>query len=268
MKRREFLKRVALFTLASSISPTLSANNLSFDSRYFEKIENFDKVYDDDIFIDNSKMGLLNSITQKLDLLQNTIGHSNFSLISFDEAIKYIKNSPKIEPLTKEELSFCEEIFYFDAKKYGFLGQKPLINLTDKINEKEIIKIPNTGQYLFRGAAENLYQKIKKEIGDTLILTSGIRGITKQFHLFFKKSLESNGNFSLTSRCLAPPGYSFHGIGDFDVGKNGLGVKNFTIEFAKTDEYKKLIELGYVNIRYYQKNLLGVQFEPWHIKVV
>jgi D-alanyl-D-alanine carboxypeptidase len=28
-----------------------------------------------------------------------------------------------------------------------------------------------------------------------------------------------------------------------------------------------LVELGYINMRYPEDNLLGVRYEPWHIKV-
>ena len=78
-------------------------------------------------------------------------------------------------------------------------------------------------------------------------------------HLFLRKASKYQGNLSLASRSLAPPGYSFHGIGDFDVGNIHLGVKNFTNAFAKTDEYKKLIDLGYIDIRYPMDNELGVR---------
>ena len=85
--------------------------------------------------------------------------------------------------------------------------------------------------------------------------------------LFLNKVVRSNGNLSLASRSLAPPGYSYHGIGDFDVGQIGLGSDNFTERFTTTSVYKRLNEQGYVKIRYPLDNLLGVRFEPWHIKV-
>jgi D-alanyl-D-alanine carboxypeptidase len=81
------------------------------------------------------------------------------------------------------------------------------------------------------------------------------------------KARKNNGNLSIASRSLAPPGYSFHGNGDFDVGQVGFGAANFTERFANTEVYKKLNELGYLKLRYPQKNLMGVRFEPWHIKV-
>ena len=112
-----------------------------------------------------------------------------------------------------------------------------------------------------------LYTKIKNEIGDNLVLTSGVRSVVKQMHLFLSKASKYEGNLSLASRSLAPPGYSFHGIGDFDVGHIKLGARNFTDAFAETDEFKKLIDLGYIDIRYPKDNKLGVRFEPWHIKV-
>ena len=67
---------------------------------------------------------------------------------------------------------------------------------------------------------------------------------------------------------VPPPGHSYHAVGDFDVGKKGFGSRNFSEAFAQTDEFKRLIDLGYLDIRYPQKNPFGVRYEPWHIKVV
>ena len=57
-------------------------------------------------------------------------------------------------------------------------------------------------------------------------------------------------------------------MGDFDIGKAGFGRKNFTQAFADTDEFRKLVDLGYVDIGYPRGNMFGVRYEPWHIKVV
>ena len=54
---------------------------------------------------------------------------------------------------------------------------------------------------------------------------------------------------------------------DFDVGKYGLGEQNFTANFSSTEEFQRLIRLGYVDIRYTDDNRFGVRFEPWHIKL-
>ena len=51
-------------------------------------------------------------------------------------------------------------------------------------------------------------------------------------------------------------------------GKIGFGKRNFTADFSNTEEFKRLTDLGYVNIRYPENNPFGVRYEPWHIKVV
>jgi LAS superfamily LD-carboxypeptidase LdcB len=112
-----------------------------------------------------------------------------------------------------------------------------------------------------------MYEKLRKRVGDQLYLTSGIRGVVKQFLLFLDKAHNNNGNLSLASRSLAPPGYSYHGIADFDVGQTGFGALNFTGKFTTTEVFKKLEDMDYVTIRYPKDNLKGVRFEPWHIKV-
>ena len=112
-----------------------------------------------------------------------------------------------------------------------------------------------------------MYRKLQSDLSGKVVLTSGIRNIVKQTHLFLAKTIQSEGNLSRASRSLAPPGHSFHGIGDFDVGKIGFGSRNFTEQFAQTEEFSRLVELGYINMRYPEGNLLGVRYEPWHIKV-
>ena len=43
--------------------------------------------------------------------------------------------------------------------------------------------------------------------------------------------------------------------------------KNFIEAFSSTDEFKKLVDLD-MSIRYPRNNMLGVRYEPWHVKVV
>jgi len=100
-----------------------------------------------------------------------------------------------------------------------------------------------------------------------VVLTSGVRSVIKQFMLFLTKAYHHDGNLSLASRSLAPPGYSYHGVGDFDVGQIGFGVDNFTARFVETDVFQRLADLGYIDLRYQQDNPWGVRFEPWHIKI-
>ena len=95
-----------------------------------------------------------------------------------------------------------------------------------------------------------------------------MRGIAKQYQLFMAKAVASAGNLSKASRSLAPPGHSYHGIGDFDVGKAGFHRHNFTAAFAETDVYQELQRLDYIGIRYTTHNREGVRYEPWHMRVV
>jgi D-alanyl-D-alanine carboxypeptidase len=189
-------------------------------------------------------------------------------LIAFDEMLYFARNYEEIGAFDPAELAFMEEIFFNDATDYGFFGEKVNPELTHRINQNEVEKIGGSGHYLLKGDSLNQYQLIHKDVGEKLLLTSGIRNVVKQMHLFLSKTRQSHGNLSKASRSLAPPGYSFHGIGDFDVGKIGLGEANFTIDFSNTEEFQRLITLGYVDIRYTDTNRCGVRYEPWHIKII
>jgi len=235
---------------------------------YLEKIRNFDGDFAGDVYLSEINQLLLQPTIERLERVQRFIGHGNFNLIAFDEMLYFARNYEEIGEFDPAELAFMEEIFFNDATDYGFFGEKVNPALTHRINQNEVEKIGGSGHYLLKGDSLNQYQLIHKDVGEKLLLTSGIRNVVKQMHLFLSKTRQSNGNLSKASRSLAPPGYSFHGIGDFDVGKIGLGEANFTIDFSNTEEFQRLITLGYVDIRYTDTNRYGVRYEPWHIKII
>ena len=282
MRRRDFLKAVTAGVLLSGVDPfsfvsaaqlfppprPLSQSDLdSHIKDYLHKMENFDAPHSGDVILDKKQLPLLNACVSRLKRLQDMAGHGNFTILSFDDALAIARRYSEVGDFTKEELDFLESIFYSDSAIYGFWGEKPIDKITTRIKEKEVISIPETGNYLYKGAPQEMYEALKKKVGDKLYLTSGIRGVVKQFLLFLDKADSNNGNLSLASRSLAPPGYSYHGIADFDVGQVGYGALNFTSRFTNTEVFKKLEDLEYVSIRYPRNNLKGVRFEPWHIKV-
>lgn len=280
MQRRTFIKNAALsslliFSPCISIAEILDQTRSKIPDQEYEsyikdrlvKKKLYDQNYADDIILDEKFLSVLKLVCQRLTKIQSLAGYGNFCLLNFDEAIQIAKNYPKIGLFTKQELDFMEMIFYSKGKDYGFMGDKPITKITGKINKKEVKKISGTGNYLYQGKPLERYYKIQNEIGNDVILTSGVRSVVKQFLLFLNKTKSSNGNLSMASRSLAPPGYSFHGIGDFDVGKKGYGIHNFTEKFTQTTVYQRLSDLGYVKFRYEQDNQLGVRFEPWHIEV-
>jgi D-alanyl-D-alanine carboxypeptidase len=280
MQRREIFKGFALalgvmatrplaasFTEENSGDGTQPPMDPNTQKRMQEKIENFDTDFPDDIYLTPEKFKLLKQVQSRLGRAQDAIGFARFNLISFDELLKSAANMSQIGLFTAEEMTFIEEIFFYDARKYGFYGEKVTDKLTARFDEKDTVKIAGSGHYIFKGRPQALYQEIVRDVGSDIVLTSGIRSVVKQLHLFLSKAIACQGNLSRASRSLAPPGHSYHGISDFDVGKLGWGYRNFTDHFAKSDVFKRLIDLGYVDIRYTPNNSYGVRFEPWHIKV-
>ncbi len=221
-----------------------------------------------DIVITDDEIRIFKKTLARFSRLQKYIGYGNFNVIGWDQSLRFARNYEQIGKFSRAELEFIEKLFAIDANSLGFYGDKVVSRLSSSIVKKDIRKIPGTGHYLFRGDAFDTYLRIRKDMGDSVVLTSGIRSVVKQIYLFLNKAAEVDGNLSLASYSLAPPGHSYHAIGDFDVGKRNFGAKNFTEEFAKTDEFKRLSDLGYLVIRYPQNNSFGVRYEPWHIKVV
>lgn len=234
---------------------------------YLYKVRNPDIVFTDDVYLDTGEQQLLVMVLQRLERLRGHVGDGNFTTLSFDEALSIANRQVSVGQFSEQELAFMEMIYGRDAKDYGFYGAKQVTSLTQRIMPSATIKIPNSGNYLFKGESFEKYGKIRTALGEEVVLTSGIRGIVKQFYLFLNKSHRHGGNLSLASRSLAPPGYSYHGIGDFDIGQKGFGKQNFTEQFESTPVYRFLTERGYIDNRYWRDNLLGVRYEPWHIKL-
>lgn len=280
MKRREFLRILGAVLVTGGFNTTAIAtirpcyhpsSPESIDSHirdYLYKMRQFDRPFVGDVYLEGRELDLLASARSRLRRIQRIVGHGNFYLLSFDEALLYARNYSRIGHFPPDELEFLERIFHEDGARYGFRGQKPLADLTYRIRRRDVVKIRGTGNYLYRGRPQETFARIKQDLGDKVILTSGVRSVIKQFMLFLDKAHRSRGNLSLASRSLAPPGYSYHGVGDFDVGQAGFGSANFSSRFADTPVFKELQDRGYIRLRYPKGNLLGVRFEPWHIKVM
>lgn len=275
MNRRKFLQAAAAGAAMLKAPGLCAAEKLS-DTRlvdgsvkdYLYRVRNPDMHHAGDVVTGAQARAALKSINERLLNVRRVVGFGNFNVLSFDDMLKYSRRFPKIGSFSRGELDLLEALFYEDASRYGFYGEKPLAEITQRIDRRDVVKVPRSGHFLFAGEPLQLYDKVCQQVGGRLILTSGVRSVVKQMQLFVAKADRSDGNLSLASRSLAPPGYSFHGIGDFDVGVRGWGARNFTNEFATTDEFKRLLDLGFIDIRYPKDNRLGVRFEPWHIKVV
>lgn len=280
MKRRDFLKTVSAGIIAGGLAPAGALAKISkipspavlencddYVRDYLQKMQYFNKPHKGDVYLDRKGYSLLGSSVKRFKRLQKTVGHANFHLLNFDDAIRFSRNYSRVGKFPKAELHFLEMIFYDDPALYGFFGEKPVKDLTARIRRREVVKVPHTGNYLYKGLPLKTYKKIRRDVGDQVILTSGVRSVIKQFLLFLNKAYSNKGNLSLASRSLAPPGYSFHGVSDFDVGQVGFGVANFTERFMSTPVYRKLKDFGYLKLRYPRENMFGVRFEPWHIKV-
>ncbi|MFY0666121.1 MAG: M15 family metallopeptidase [Natronospirillum sp.] len=237
------------------------------DDEYLERVRRFDDNFENDIWLTEQETQIMLSASARLERVRGWVGFGNFNILTWDDMLRFARTVPTIGEFTAQELAFMEGLFYRDASELGFFGERTTNQLTVQIREQDVVRVPRSGHFLYRGESSELYDRLVRDIGDTLILTSGVRNMAKQFDLFLAKAMQTEGNISRASRSLAPPGYSFHALGDFDVGKVGLGLGNFSAEFAATREFRKLQEMGYTKIRYTVDNRFGVRFEPWHVRV-
>ncbi len=265
--RRSFLKHIAVLPF---LAPMASADMLelilsSSDSECHASVSEMPML---PIFLSPSELRIAKGLHGRLRRIQSTVGYGNFNVLGLDDAISVARRYSNVGEFTVAEMTLFEQLFYFDASEYGFYGEKVILDMTSQLNTAEMFKVPRTGHFLYKGEAMVHYDRIRKSVGGSIVLTSGVRSVIKQMYLFLNKALSLEGNLSLASTSLAPAGYSYHGIGDFDVGKVGYGYRNFTRDFETTDEFKRLMDLGFVAIRYPESNPFGVRYEPWHIKVV
>jgi zinc D-Ala-D-Ala carboxypeptidase len=264
--RRTFLTLITAATAATASKLPELSGEIAYDScRSFAESVRRERR---EVILGASEFTAVTALAERIRRTRKIVGYGNFNLLGFDEMHRIGRHYSKVGMFTSDELELFESLFYQNASHYGFYGEKVLTSLTQEINKKETVKVPGTGHYLYRGTPLEMYEKIRRDVGESLVLTSGVRSVVKQMDLFLHKVIRSRGNLSVASRSLAPAGYSFHGIGDFDVGKVGYGYRNFTSAFAQTDEFKRLIDSGYIQIRYPKGNPFGVRYEPWHIKVV
>jgi len=221
-----------------------------------------------DIYLNRDEFITLTNVNQRFKRLKRFVGFANFNLISFNQALYYGRNYSAIGTFTKDEIALVDRLFYENPNEYGFFGHKTCLKLDNRISKKDVTKIPRTGHYLFKGKPEKDYQNIIHDVGDTLILTSGVRNVVKQLSLYTNKIYNCGGNMTRATNSIAPPSYSYHTISDFDVGRKGWGYKNFTSDFALTNEFEKMTKLEYIGMRYTKNNRDGVRFEPWHVEVI
>ncbi len=221
-----------------------------------------------DIVLEPGQRETFESVRARLARLQRYVGFGNFNVIGWDQSLRHARNQSRVGAFTAAELDFIEDLFSTNADALGFYGDKVVTRLSATIARRDIVKIAGSGHFLFKGQPLETYRKIRHDVGESIVLTSGIRSVVKQIHLFLDKTARVDGNLSEASYSLAPPGHSYHAIGDFDVGKRGFGGRNFSTAFAETDEFRRLADLGYVAIRYPRENPFGVRYEPWHIKIV
>jgi hypothetical protein len=252
-----------IFLTLTVLSPMVTVNLMAISDNI-----NKTTIKVDDIYLTPYQLRILININQRIKRLKKYVGYANFNIISFSDSLFYARNYPAIGKFPQEEISLVEELFYENPNKYGFYGDKTCFNLNNKISKKNIKKIPHSGHFLFKGKPLENYTRLKKDIGQKLILTSGIRNTIKQLSLYCNKIETLKGNISLASHSIAPPAYSYHTTSDFDVGKRGWGYQNFTKKFAMTKEFKKIRKLNYISMRYTINNKDGVRYEPWHIKVI
>mgnify|MGYP001107036005 FL=1 len=170
-------------------SRSVSAEQLQINKAIY-----FEQDYADDIFVNAKDTVLLHSVHLRLKKLQSQVGYGNFNILNFDDALTFAKRYSAVGAFTPSELAFIEDIFSRNATDYGFYGEKVIDSLTTNIKKAHTFKVPHTGHYLFKEQSIQYYEKLRKHVGEGIILTSGIRSNVKQLHLFLAKVVRVNGN--------------------------------------------------------------------------
>ena len=162
MNRRNFL-------LLSTLSPLFAKDYIELNQ---------------DVNLHINDLKVLYTLDSRLKRLRRYIGFANFNIVSLDQALYYGRNYSAIGKFTKAELLLIEKLFYSEPNKFGFYGDKTVDNISQKISKKDIQKISHSGHFIFKGKPLEDYNRILKDVGNNLILTSGIRNVVKQLSLY------------------------------------------------------------------------------------
>jgi len=266
-KRRNFLKKLGVggIVVGSIFIPDEVFAFPLKDKKIISSLNEIPEINSVEKTLKNlEQKNTIKKIHKKFKYAIKHIGYGNFNKANFNEVNKYAK-------FDSTEQKYLEKLFYTNASVFGFYGEKVINEIDYNISRKELDYIKGTGHFLREDITPRFNEMIDKALEYNkdleIILTSGIRNIPKQMFLFLNKAKKVNYNLSLAAHSLAPPGCSFHGKCDFDVGRKGFGINNFTNKFAKTKEFEVLTKLGYLQLRYHKNNDLGVRYEPWHVKM-
>ena len=92
----------------------------------------FERDYDDDIFLQHEELGVLHSVSLRLKNLQSTVGYGNFNILNFDDALKLGKRFDAVGQFTPVELDFIERIFFPQCRRIWIFRRKSpfFINFT------------------------------------------------------------------------------------------------------------------------------------------
>jgi len=217
--------------------------------------------------LERDRLPTLANLAARLHRLRQLVGYARFNLVDLDQARKLARRYQRVGAFEADELALLEHFFHTDPAPWGFHGPRVSDDLAQRIDDSEVSKIRGSGHYLYRGAAERLFARLQCDIGEELLLTSGVRNHLKQAQLFCDRLLATDGDYAAATHWVAPPGHSYHASGDFDVGVAGLGGANFTDAFLDTDAARHIARLDYAVQRYPADNPWGVAHEPWHIQV-
>lgn len=93
-------------------------------------------------------------------------------MLSFDEMLRHSKYYKSVGVFKAEEIEFLEETFSDNVMRFGFYGERVTDEITTIVAGNERIKLRRTGHCLFKGDSLNLYNKVRRDLGDNVVLTS------------------------------------------------------------------------------------------------
>ena len=233
------------------------------------KTRDFDRTYADDYLLAESRLELLAATADKLERAVRVIGPWAFQprLLRRPAALRPpLRRDRRL--LAEPRLQFLDEIFYTDAELYGFHGQQgpgraDLPGSTSAMSSGSPRPVTTCcGENRSRGTRGSA-----RTWGRNVFLTSGVRGVVKQYQLFLSKAVTTGGNLSQASRSLAPPGYSYHAIGDFDVGRVGFGSEELHRRLRRDGGVPQAHRPRLRGHPLHRDQPLWRAPEPWHIKI-
>lgn len=257
MNRRDFMKLIATGTAAAAaglpqaaIAKEIVNSTMSIEDQIYaefgdpSKLPNPNLPMPEDVWASPLDTVNLMNVYDSFFRARKTVWDRAFYTHGIEDTIKTTSSRQNSDAKIKgiklpnrkldiAENKFLRYLFDFDAKEYGFFGDKVITDFAEEVDMKQLKRHP-MGQWLTEDA-DKKYKQIIEEVGAhkkthplSVRVTSGFRGLSYQMTLFTEKAI------MLTRDPTLSTSNQYIRVANFATGQIELRDKQDLLEEQKT----------------------------------